>query len=799
MTNLFLCLLAFAGFAHTPMPLDTAHSLDAEAAAKEVLAERVLHDAAHPGRWSHSGAGGISVQPDGATTLSFSPDPRGRRAIGSPDDPDYAVYGHSRATLHLDNVALDDYNRLEIDIEPRYPGCRVVNINLSFANATGARGAGFNVPTGAHLIHLKNNAYNRCFLEIADFKRDAMRELSLSVTLNGMDLASADTAVFRIVRVAAQRVPATEKVSGWMPDARRIIHSGSGYAATGAKTAILEPQALKAGRGFRLVDEADGSTAFSGFVERQSTSIGTFGVVDFTAFTRPGRYHIEACGLRSEPFSIGSEDIWEPSCWKVLNFIFCQRCGYHVPGVHSHCHIDLMSAHGGVRKSYSGGWHDAGDLSQQTLQTADVVFSLLELYESKKRSNPELAARLREEAMWGLDFVLRCRYGDGYHASSMGLLIWQDGTLGSFDDIHSVRVQNLPFDNFLYAAYEAYAARVLDDDPELCSHLVSIAREDYDFAEEKYAADGYAGWISTYEHTYCTGMSQFMATASWAASQLLRTTSEARYAADAARYAEYVLDSQCTEPVGHSTLKGFFFRTPDKRTPVHFIHQSREQVFMQALTELCRTQPTHPDCKRWHAAIENYAGYLKALMAYTAPYGMLPSGVYRRDEPADTEAFYALHLFPPADAREQFAAQAAKGVDVGDGYFVKRFPVWFNIFNGNLAVHASMGKAAGICANFLGDDELMDIAREQMYWIAGKNPFAQSLIYGEGYRYPSLNNFSSGELTGAMPVGIRSLADSDEPYWPQINNACYKEVWLTSAGKWLGLVAETQNNETPKF
>ena len=125
------------------------------------------------------------------------------------------------------------------------------------------------------------------------------------------------------------------------------------------------------------------------------------------------------------------------------------------------------------------------------------------------------------------------------------------------------------------------------------------------------------------------------------------------------------------------------------------------------------------------------------------------------------------------------------------GFFVKRFPVWFNIFNGNLAIHTSMGKAAAICGNVLHDPELMTIAREQLYWIVGKNPFNQSLIYGEGARYPSLNNFSSGEIVGAMPVGIRSLGDSDEPYWPQINNACYKEVWLTSAGKWLSLVAET--------
>ena len=55
---------------------------------------------------------------------------------------------------------------------------------------------------------------------------------------------------------------------------------------------------------------------------------------------------------------------------------------------------------------------------------------------------------------------------------------------------------------------------------------------------------------------------------------------------------------------------------------------------------------------------------------------------------------------------------------------------------------------------------------------------------------PQLNTFSSGEMTGEMPVGIRTLGNDDVPYWPQTNNACYKEVWVTSAGKWLSLIAE---------
>ncbi len=775
-----------SGYVHEPLPPATDRSLEAEAAAKPVLDSLWLD-----GTWTSTGRD-CRIERDGATAvLKVCVNPGTRRAAGPADDPDYALYGHAGLTLAIPEQSLEAYNRLAIDIEPECPGNRAVSLNLTFNNTSGRYGRGYNAPTGAHLIHLENYRPNRCYLEIADLRRDAVDGVTLTFSINGRDLATADSVEFRIAGIQAQRIGQPEKVSGWQPYPGRIIHSMTGYAADGRKEAVADPATIGEGKRFRIVAE-DGTVALESRARGASTTIGRFSVLDFSALTAPGRYRIEAEGMVSAPFVIGEEALWDPSCWKILNFIFCQRCGYAVAGVHSRCHGDLMAEHNGRRISYSGGWHDAGDLSQQTLQTADVAYSLLELSCAKETVNPLLAARLREEALWGLDFVLRSRFGDGYHASSVGLLIWQDGVHNTFDDISTVRVQDIAFDNFLYAAYEAYAARVLDTDPILAAHLAKVAAEDYAFACRRFARDGFGGWINPYEHTYCTSECQHMATASWAASMLYRLTGEKAYAADAARYAAYVLDCQCDSDEGHPGIKGFFYRTPEKRTPVHFIHQSRDQIFMQALTELCSSQPSHPDCQRWRQAVEDHAAYLKAIMRYTAPYGMLPAGVFSVDEPGDTDAFYALHLFLPADAPEQFAAQAAEGEDVGGGLFIRRFPIWFNIFNGNLAVHTSMGKSAAICARFLGDRELLDIAREQLYWTVGKNPFAQSLIYGEGYRYPDLNNFSTGRTTGAIPVGIRSLGNADEPYWPPINNACYKEVWLTSAGKWLSLIAETE-------
>lgn len=205
---------------------------------------------------------------------------------------------------------------------------------------------------------------------------------------------------------------------------------------------------------------------------------------------------------------------------------------------------------------------------------------------------------------------------------------------------------------------------------------------------------------------------------------------------------------------------------------------------------LCTTQENHPDKGRWMEAVKLYGEYIKSLMQYTYPYNIIPSGVYMIDEWKDTENFYALHLFPPDDAAQRYVAQLNNGIRIDSTYYVKRFPVWFNIFNGNNAVLLSTAKNAAICGRLLNDDTLTEIAREQLYFIEGKNPFAQPMVYGQGANYPQMDSFSSGEMTGEMPVGIRTWDDTDEPYWPQTNNACYKEVWTTVAGKVLSLIAE---------
>ena len=693
----------------------------------------------------------------------------GKRAKGQAGDPDYAIYGTVSATLPMENTDLRRWNRLSFDI--------CTDIDAGVANVNVALETKPYSGLGAHLVNVQKGGWQHVVYQIEELPRHEVTGLRVYTDIKGRNLSKLDSVHYKIRNLRLERVALPEPVSGWQVAPGQIAFSMSGYLPSGRKTAVVNGS----GGTFQLIDELTHQVVYEGKTTMPATTLGyQLSVLDFSAFQQTGIYSLKIDTLHTAPFPISSCAL-DGTMWKVLNFIRCQRCGDAVEGIHGKCHTDVFCDHEGRSYSYGGGWHDAGDLSQQTLQTGDVTYALLEAYQACRKDNPQLAVLLLQEARHGLHQIVGTRMGNGWRASSIGLLHWTDGVIGTFDDIHSVRKQHIALDNYLYAAYEAYAAMILGDDT-----LRRIAVEDFRFADKQFEREGIDTFEITMEHTYNTSEATWMAAASWSASMLYKLTGEASYAEKAARYIEYTLD--CQEQSGD--YAGYFYRDKTRRAIVHYIHQSREQLPMQALTALCMSQPNHADYSRWQQAITLYGNYLKQIIHSTQPYGMAPSGIYQNAEYADQDGFDRLHLWAPENAKELYDIQLKEGVKVGDSHFVRRFPIWFSIFNGNEAVILSTGKAAALCGGFLKDDTLLDIAREQLYWTLGKNPFCQSLIYGEGHRYASQDSFSSGEIVGEMPVGIRSLGNEDVPYYPMTNNACYKEVWLTSAGKWFSLLAD---------
>ena len=749
---------------HRLMPLDKAHALEKTMTEKAVLKKRPLPMEG----WLHEGLG---IHRAMGSVLEMSmPLHTGKRANGPEGDADYAIYGTCLVSLPLNGQNLEFYNRLSFDIRTDLDA-GVANINVVLANKPSGQ-------LGAHLVNIQSQQWEHVVYQIDELPRNHVQALRLYVDLKGRNISKRDTVRYFIRNMHLEKVEQPEVYQGWQTAPCQMAYSMSGYLTEGAKTAIVSSPVS---RRFCLIDELTRKMVYEGSTSSMSTTLNApLQVIDFSDFKKEGTYHLECDTLSTAPFLI-SNAAMSGAEWKILNFIYGQRCGWEVDGIHGRCHTDVFCDYGDKHYTYGGGWHDAGDLSQQTLQTGDVTFALLEAYRKRKDMAPQLARQMLNEARHGLDQMLRCRLGNGWHASSIGLLHWTDGVVGTEDDIHSVRKQNLAFDNFLYAAYEAYAARLLDD-----ATLRKAAIEDFSYACDKFERDGIDSFKITMEHSYNTSDATFMAAASWSASMLYELTGNSHFAEKAAQWIAYTLN--CQEQAGD--FAGFFYRDASRRSIVHYIHQSREQLPVQALVALCESQPHHPDFERWNNAIRLYGNYLKSIAYYTQPYGMIPSGVYKTDEYLDEDGFNRLHLWAPANAHDLYAQQLKEGVKVDDRHYIRRFPIWFSIFNGNEAIILASGKAAAICGNYLHDEQLLDIGREQLYWTVGKNPFCQSLIYGEGHRFASMDNFSSGEIMGEIPVGIRSYGNADVPYWPMTNNACYKEVWMTSAGKWLSLLAE---------
>lgn len=779
------------GAIHSPLPLDYSKSFETFGLTKKVLRSDVVCDMEDMSRWSHRGIGSMSQTAERSISGKHS-----LRLTAPSYVDEIPAWGLGRGTclasFDVGGKNWERYNRIHLYVYPDCEGARTVYLNLYVENDGRIKVPDRYGREGYHEMNLINGQWNECFVEMSELPRDKVTRISFAIEVFGKERTMGDLLQFDVSNVALQVVDEPEVVSGWKPARNRIVFSTTGYRPDSEKSAVVNVAGHK-GK-FQIVDEATSGVVFEGEIQPVRTSLGSFDTVDFTSFRRQGRYRLRVVDVTTAPFSI-HEDLWDDSVWRVLNFMFCERCGYPVPGKHGACHTDLHGEYKGRVYPVNGGWHDAADMSQGFVQTGEIAFAMLEMANrAREKGDRDLSLRLTEEALWGLDLVMKTRLENGDRFQGWSTNLWTDGYIGSTDDTgrREVRAGNSAFENFLLSGIEAYASMSVTDDPMLAGNLRKIAKEDFGFAAGRFDELGFQEMSALGGHARMTSRSQYMATVSWAASMLYKLTHEKPYADRAAESIKYALQCQRTEPLNDADkTAGFFYRDLDRRSIVHFNHQSRDQVYMQALTALCESQPGHSDRAAWEKAIRLFGGYLKTIYRYVRPYGLIPSGVYQKDEVKDKENFYAVQpaIGAGEDLSADFKEQLENGVRLDDEHYLRRFPVWFS-FKGNAAVHLATGKAAALCGKFLNDKELMNIAEQQLFWIVGRNPFGQSLIWGEGSNYPQLYTALPGEMVGAIPVGMESRGNEDTPYWPQFNTATYKEVWGSSAGKWLSLVSE---------
>ncbi len=739
------------------MPVDQSRSATFRRLQKPVLESRLLDDMESPDPWRHFGPGEMSFTQercrDGKQSVrlvSPTKTPKPGPVMGRP----FSETGVRREFADEDWSL---FNRISFWVYPTLPGFKVISLLVKFRAEGSDR---WSYTHGAlHHVLLKNAQWNHVVWEIPHLERSRVRSIDLIYRLQGNEPEATNRVCFDFDQLKLDRVEA-DAVEGWAVAPRELAYNHLGYAPEASKIAL----GTGLGQGpFDVVCLDSMQSVFRGIPRHEITALGEFDLLDFTALTRPGRYALKVDDRLLPEFVIHA-NAWRRAVEATLNLFYCQRCGTEIPGIHGVCHRDWQGVHGDQRIIINGGWHDAGDLSQGMINTAEAAYAMLRLVPILASIDASLARRCLVEARWGLDWLLKTRFEDGTRVTWATMDFWTDGILGTVDDV-TAEARSGPHDHFTAAATLARAARIFrEQDPIFANHCLETAMADWQRGNAR------------------TGVNSVEVASAGvqAGIELYRATQDQACAEKAVELAKVLTQSQerAVRP-WRLPLTGFFYTSPEKTRPLHYNHRSHEQAPIQALADLAEAFPDHADFGEWHATIALYAHYLKTASQTTAPYHMLPAGVYRRDEARDDRA----------------RAQLDNGIPLDSEFVLRRFPVWGD-FRGNLGVQLSQAKALSVAGRHCADPESLALAREQVDWTLGRNPFAQSLMYGVGHGYAPQYTAASGDITGSLPVGIQSRFDEDEPYWPASNCYNYAELWVHPSSRLLGILSDLDD---PRF
>jgi hypothetical protein len=771
-----------------PMTSPVENALAHEVAQKPAVESKLLSDMESLANWEPW------VNPRAFGTLSLSKDRfhQGQASIllTSPtkgDEPNFTSsrgrpWGSASAIYKVAQEDWTDWNRITLWVYPDLRGFRTVSFNLvlhnqnpidptvddkqyddAFVPYDSANGYHYyNLYSGLNYQLLENHKWNKVYWEIPHVRRDKVIALELRYRLQGNQREMSDTVKYYFDDLYLEKVEQPEHYEGWNVAPGQIAHNHLGYQTGFPKTALSADPSAKT---FQVIDVNAKQVAFEKQITSRTTPQGTFQVLDFSEFDRPGTYALKAGAVQTRPFQIGGfNDLYRNNLIKLINFFYCQRCGTEIPGRHSACHGDFICAHGDKRIVINGGWHDAGDLSQSTQHTSGAVHAFLSLAELFQDTDPKLSERLLEEAKWGLEWVLKTRFGDGYRVNWGVMDFWTDGVIGTVDDVVT-KIDNTQSPLHTYATVNLHAARaeakaailLSKRDPIMANYALRCAEEDWKFAVESIQdVDMLRAGIALN-----------------ASLALYGATKDDKYRGSAISYGDYVLQCQQRDDLSERVpLKGFFYQDASRgKIPLLRSISTPEKYAVTGLVGLLQAFPDSEHVEAWEAAIRLYADYHKNMAAYTDPYFMLPAGLCDLNSAQD----------------EIEGAKIRNGVRLDDRYYIKCFPVW-TTGRGNTSVILSKAIGLAAIARHLDDPVLLNLAYRQFDWLLGLNPFNQSIMWGEGYRYQALYSPLSGNIVGAVPCGIHTRLNGDAPYWPSDNWHNPKEIWVHASSDWLWLM-----------
>jgi peptidoglycan/xylan/chitin deacetylase (PgdA/CDA1 family) len=210
-----------------------------------------------------------------------------------------------------------------------------------------------------------------------------------------------------------------------------------GYTPKGVKVAVWCSKTDVNLQSFELVDINTNKVVYKHIAGKPFGKYGPFTQtyrLNFSAFTKPGKYIIRAGNAASQPFSI-NDSVYKGAADFCLQYMRQQRSGFN-PFLKDSCHThDGFTVYApvpdGTHIDVVGGWHDASDYLQYATTSANATYHLLASYRDfpKVFSDTRQAngldgsngiADVLDEAKWGLDWLLKMHPKDDWLFNQLG-------------------------------------------------------------------------------------------------------------------------------------------------------------------------------------------------------------------------------------------------------------------------------------------------------------------------------------------------------------------------------------------
>ncbi|MCM2423582.1 glycoside hydrolase family 9 protein [Streptomyces sp. RKAG293] len=577
--------------------------------------------------------------------------------------------------------------------------------------------------------------------------------------------------------------------AGTVRPAVLLGHLGYGLRASKAVVAVLPD-----GRAPRRVELL---TADASVVRRLTAGpvqavpgwrCGPFARVELPEDLEPGRYAVRVVGgggrpTVSDPFEVAEDRLQRATMSDVLAYFKAMRSSGEID--RKDRHAALWGDDTGREVDARGGWLDAsGDTSKflshltytRTMSPQQMplcAWAMMAARDAITEHHPalvrSLGARLRDEALWGADFLVRFRAPEGYFYTGVF-----DALTKELDE----RVVSAPLAECVRT--DRYQAAYRQGGGLAIAALArAAALDDHgDFTGPDYLSAAVQGFVHLEAHNleYLDDGTESIVddyTALLAATELVAAGAGGEDGApgtgarEAARRRVRSLLSRYVRPADGP---GWFTGDAEGRP---FFHAAEAGLPVLALTRFATVLPGSPEAGPARAlALEAMLDTVRRTHAVPNPFGY----PRQRVRPADASAKDAF-FFPHANET---------------GYW----------WQGENATIASLAAAASACAALddAGEDDrarLGAFADDQLAWITGRNPFDASMVQGRGRNNVDYTS-DFPNIPGGIVNGITSGWSDEEdiaflpPDAPPGDVWRWAEQWIPHTGWFLLAVASAR-------